>query len=256
MLRLDRIGDVLMSLPALHDLRAALPRRAHPPGGRRAGARRSRSSAPVDEVLVWSAPWAGRAAGRRADGFRALRAQGARRCARRRPTWRSTCRATCARSLLMRADRRAAARGLREHGRRATCSPHVVPLDETVSWVEQNRRAVAAVVGTAAPGAEPSDAAHAPRTARSPRGCSTTPGPRAPAAAGRRSTRAAGARSSSGRSRAGREVARACRRVRRDRPRHRLRRRTARWRERWRAAWRARAHRPHRPALACARRWR
>src|SRR5262245_25169546 len=58
-LRLDRIGDVLMSLPALADLRRALPRaRIRLAVGRWSEA--VARSAPVDEVLVWSAPWVGR----------------------------------------------------------------------------------------------------------------------------------------------------------------------------------------------------
>src|SRR5262249_10502734 len=59
-LRLDRIGDLLMSLPALADLRDAFPRaRIRLAVGRWSEeiARR----APVDELLVWSAPWVGRA---------------------------------------------------------------------------------------------------------------------------------------------------------------------------------------------------
>src|SRR5262245_3850444 len=58
-LRLDRIGDVLMSLPALQDLRTALPHaRIRLAVG--AWSAQLASSAPVDEVLVWSAPWVGR----------------------------------------------------------------------------------------------------------------------------------------------------------------------------------------------------
>src|SRR5687767_6954520 len=58
-LRLDRIGDVLMSLPALFDLRRALPgaRIRLAVGGWSEDVARL---APVDEVLVWSAPWVGR----------------------------------------------------------------------------------------------------------------------------------------------------------------------------------------------------
>src|SRR6266545_4282478 len=58
-LRLDRIGDLLMSLPALSDLRRAYPEaRIRLAVGRWSEeiARR----APVDDVLVWSAPWVGR----------------------------------------------------------------------------------------------------------------------------------------------------------------------------------------------------
>ena len=60
-LRLDRIGDVLMSLPALHDLREAAPRARI----RLAVGRWSEDIArgfPVNEVMVWSAPWVGRPA--------------------------------------------------------------------------------------------------------------------------------------------------------------------------------------------------
>src|SRR6188472_3945486 len=58
-LRLDRIGDVLMSLPALADLRRALPSaRLRLAVG--AWSEDVAAMAPVDEVLVWSAPWAGR----------------------------------------------------------------------------------------------------------------------------------------------------------------------------------------------------
>src|SRR5262249_34856827 len=55
-LRLDRIGDVLMSLPALSDLRAALPHaRIRLAVG--AWSEAIAKGAPVDDVLVWSAPW-------------------------------------------------------------------------------------------------------------------------------------------------------------------------------------------------------
>src|SRR5262249_30246235 len=58
-LRLDRIGDLVMSLPAPSGLRAARPAagvRWAVPAWSADVARR----APVDEVLVWSPPWAGR----------------------------------------------------------------------------------------------------------------------------------------------------------------------------------------------------
>jgi hypothetical protein len=60
-LRLDRIGDVIMSLPALADLRAALPRARIRLAVGRWGAEAART-APVDEILVWNAP-VGRASG-------------------------------------------------------------------------------------------------------------------------------------------------------------------------------------------------
>ncbi|MBP9948236.1 MAG: hypothetical protein KBH14_17645, partial [Vicinamibacteria bacterium] len=56
-LRLDRIGDVLMSLPAIHALREALPdAKIRLCVGE--WSREIAADAPVDEVLVWSAPWA------------------------------------------------------------------------------------------------------------------------------------------------------------------------------------------------------
>jgi ADP-heptose:LPS heptosyltransferase len=141
-LRLDRIGDVLMSLPALADLRAALPRarirlavgRWSEPIARRA---------PVDEVLVWSAPWAARR-GEERDGLRALwgRARGLR--AGRLDL-----------ALDLQGDLRSAFLMALTGARRrvgyantggAYLLTDVVALDETVSWVEQNRAAVAAAV--------------------------------------------------------------------------------------------------------------
>src|SRR5687768_13648164 len=69
-LRLDRMGDVLMSLPALHALRAALPQaRIRLAVGR--WSEPLARGAPVDEVLVWSAPWAARR-GEDRDGLREL----------------------------------------------------------------------------------------------------------------------------------------------------------------------------------------
>jgi ADP-heptose:LPS heptosyltransferase len=142
-LRLDRIGDVLMSLPALHDLREAAPRARI----RLAVGRWSEDVArgfPVDEVVVWSAPWVGRPAegaltfaglARRAHALRrdrielALDLQGDLRA-----------------SLLLwlsGAERRV---GYANTGGDYLLT-EVVPLDETVSWVEQNRRAVALATG-------------------------------------------------------------------------------------------------------------
>jgi ADP-heptose:LPS heptosyltransferase len=144
-LRLDRIGDVVMSLPALHDLRRALPQaRIRLAVGRwsEAVARR----APVDEVLVWSAPWVGRAAegawshlalARAARALRALRLDLA---------------------LDLQGDVRASGLMFLSGARHrvgyantggAYLLTRVVPLDETVSFVEQNRRAVEVALGAA-----------------------------------------------------------------------------------------------------------
>jgi ADP-heptose:LPS heptosyltransferase len=150
-LRLDRIGDLLMSLPALADLRRAYPgARIRLAVGRWSDeiARR----APVDDVLVWSAPWVGRPS------------EGAET---RRTLWR--------RALGLRADRLDLALDLQGDvraswlmaltGARARIGyantggarllTHVVALDETVSWIEQNRRAVAVAAGPEAMGAGP-----------------------------------------------------------------------------------------------------
>lgn len=144
-LRLDRIGDLLMSLPALHDLRDALPgariRLAVGPWGE-AIARR----APVDEVLVWSAPWAGRPS----DAAAGSAALARRAWALRRERLDL--------AIDLQGDVRAGAltwlTGARLRVGYANSGggwllTHVVPLDETVSWVEQNRRAVARIAGPA-----------------------------------------------------------------------------------------------------------
>ena len=146
-LRLDRIGDVLMSLPALLDLRAILPRaRIRLAVGR--WSEPVARSAPVDEVLVWSAPWAARR-GEERDGVREL--------------WR---RARALRAdridlaLDLQGDLRAAFLMALMGARRrvgyantggAYLLTDVVPLDETVSWVDQNRAAVARAVDLASP---------------------------------------------------------------------------------------------------------
>jgi len=150
-LRLDRIGDVLMSLPALGDLRAALPAaRIRLAVGR--WSEEVARSAPVDEVLVWSAPWVGRAA-EGADRLPAL--------ARKARSLRAT---PIDLALDLQGDVRASALMALTGARRragyantggAWMLTDVVPLDETVSWTEQNRRAVALVVGRAPGRARP-----------------------------------------------------------------------------------------------------
>jgi ADP-heptose:LPS heptosyltransferase len=150
-LRLDRIGDLLMSLPALSDLRQAYPdARIRLAAGRWSEeiARR----APVDEVLVWSAPWVGRPS----EGAESLHVLWRRARALRGPRIDL--------ALDLQGDVRAAGlmalTGARERVGYANTGgarllTRVVPLDETVSWVEQNRRAVAVAAGEAAIGRGP-----------------------------------------------------------------------------------------------------
>jgi ADP-heptose:LPS heptosyltransferase len=138
-----------MSLPALADLRRAYPAaRIRLAVGRWSEeiARR----APVDEVLVWSAPWVGRPS-EGAETRRALWAH-ARALRASRPDL----------ALDLQGDVRAAwlmaLTGARERVGYANTGgarllTRVVPLDETVSWIEQNRRAVGAAAGPAAMGA-------------------------------------------------------------------------------------------------------
>ena len=146
-LRLDRIGDLVMSLPALSDLRAAFPQariRLAVGAWSEPIARR----APVDEVLVWSAPWVGRAS----EGAESLRTLWARaRALRATPLdlaldLQGDVRA----SLLLWLSGARLRVGYANTGGGSLLT-HVVPLDETVSFVEQNRRAVAAVAGARAP---------------------------------------------------------------------------------------------------------
>jgi ADP-heptose:LPS heptosyltransferase len=145
-LRLDRIGDLLMSFPALHDLRRALPRariRLAVGGWNEEIAK----SAPVDEVLVWSAPWAGRPR-EGASSFGELRAA-ARALRPSPPDLALDLQGDVRASWLMRETGARWRAGYANTGGRYLLT-HVIPLDETVSWVEQNRRAVAVVVGTTA----------------------------------------------------------------------------------------------------------
>jgi ADP-heptose:LPS heptosyltransferase len=145
-LRLDRIGDLIMSLPALSDLRRAYPAaRIRLAVGRWSEeiARR----APVDEVLVWSAPWAGRPD----EG-----AESALRLARRARALRTSALDVAldlqgdVRAVGLMALTAARARVGYANTGGARLLTRVVALDETTSWVEQNRRAVAAVAGPAA----------------------------------------------------------------------------------------------------------
>jgi len=145
-LRLDRIGDVIMSLPALADLRAALPRARIRLAVGKWSADIART-APVDEVLVWSAPWVGRAR-EGADGSAEL-VRRARSLRKERLDLAIDLQGDVRASLLMRLTGARRRVGYANTGG-GWLLTDVVPLDETVSWVEQNRRAVTAVVGPAA----------------------------------------------------------------------------------------------------------
>jgi ADP-heptose:LPS heptosyltransferase len=142
-LRLDRIGDVLMSLPALGDLRAALPSaRIRLAVGR--WSEEVARSAPVDEVLVWSAPWAGR--GQEGAETAAALFQKARALRARPPDLALDLQGDVRASALLALSGAPRRVGYANTGG-SWLLTDVVPLDETVSWVEQNRRAVAQAVG-------------------------------------------------------------------------------------------------------------
>lgn len=144
-LRLDRIGDLVMSLPALADLRKALPNaRIRLAVGRWCA--EVAESAPVDEILVWSAPWVGRPS----EGSESVWAL-ARRA-------RALGGSPLDLAIDLQGDVRASwllwLTGARERVGYANTGggyllTDVVPLDETVPWVEQNRRAVAQALGCA-----------------------------------------------------------------------------------------------------------
>jgi ADP-heptose:LPS heptosyltransferase len=150
-LRLDRIGDVLMSLPALSDLRAALPA-AHIRLAVGAWSAEVAKSAPVDELLVWNAPWVGR----KDEGALSWPELAARARALRSERLDL--------ALDLTADPRAVLLGWLSGARRrfgygnagfGFLLTDVLPLDETVSWTEESRRAVAAAVGVPTPMGQP-----------------------------------------------------------------------------------------------------
>jgi ADP-heptose:LPS heptosyltransferase len=145
-LRLDRIGDVIMSLPALADLRAALPHARIRLAVGRWSAEIARS-APVDEVLVWSAPWVGRAT-EGAHGFADL-VRRARSLRKEALDLAIDLQGDVRSALLLRLTGARHRVGYANTGG-GWLLTEVVPLDETLPWVEQNRRAVAAAVGVSA----------------------------------------------------------------------------------------------------------
>lgn len=146
-LRLDRIGDVLMSLPALQALREALPdARIRLAVGE--WSREIARDAPVDEVLVWSAPWAGRAeegASSVAELWKAAR--GLRPT---RPDLAIDLQGDLRAMWLMAATGASARVGYANTGS-ASLLTSVVDLDESLNFVEQNRRAVEKAIGREIP---------------------------------------------------------------------------------------------------------
>jgi ADP-heptose:LPS heptosyltransferase len=142
-LRLDRIGDLVMSLPALHDLRRAFPE-AHVRLAVGAWSEEIARRAPVDEVLVWSAPWAGRPQ-EGALSFGAMRER-AKALAASPPDVALDLQGDVRASWLMHETGARRRVGYANTGGAYLLSD-AVPLDETVSWVEQNRRAVAVLAG-------------------------------------------------------------------------------------------------------------
>jgi ADP-heptose:LPS heptosyltransferase len=142
-LRLDRIGDVVMCWPALEALRRLLPSaRIRLAVGR--WSRTLATGAPVDELLEWSAPWVGRAS-EGADTFGALlaRARGLRSA---RLDLALDLQGDVRANLLLAASGARRRVGYANTGGAALLT-HVVPLDERVAWVEQNLRAVEVALG-------------------------------------------------------------------------------------------------------------
>ncbi|MEO8499265.1 MAG: glycosyltransferase family 9 protein [Vicinamibacteria bacterium] len=146
-LRLDRIGDVLMSLPALAALRASIPdARIRLAVG--AWSRDIAKDAPVDEVLVWSAPWVGRPDEGASSLFKLMGA--ARACRARRPDLAIDLQGDLRATWLMAATGARSRVGYANTGS-ASLLTSIVELDENVSFVEQNYRAIEAALGHQAP---------------------------------------------------------------------------------------------------------
>ena len=146
-LRLDRIGDVLMSLPAIRALRDALPDAKI----RLAVGEWSREiarDAPVDEVLVWSAPWVGRPDEGASSVLSLLRVARSRRA--RRPDLAIDLQGDSRAAWLMAATGARARVGYANTGSAALLTA-IADLDEGVSFVEQNHRAIEAALGRPIP---------------------------------------------------------------------------------------------------------
>jgi heptosyltransferase-2/heptosyltransferase-3 len=128
-----------MCLPALFDLRAAAPRaRIRLVVGR--WSEQVARGFPVDEVLVWSAPWVGRPE-EGAESFSSLWSK-ARALRREGIDVGFDLQGDLRAALLLWATGTRVRVGYANTGGEYLLSL-VAPLDETVSWVEQNRRTVA-----------------------------------------------------------------------------------------------------------------
>ena len=137
-LRLDRLGDLIMSLPALHELRCALPE-AHIALAVGRWCEAIAERAPVDEILRWSAPWVGR---RREGRTSVLALVRAARALRQQPPDLAIDLQGDVRATLLMALTGARHRVGYVNTGGGWMLTHAVPLDETVSWVDQNRLAV------------------------------------------------------------------------------------------------------------------
>lgn len=146
-LRLDRIGDVLMSLPALHALRQALPEaRIRLAVGE--WSREVAEDAPVDEVLVWNAPWAGRPD----EGASTLPEIFARaRALRSLPLDLAIDLQGDVRAVWLMAMTGAKRRAGYANTGSSALLTDIVDLDEDLNFVEQNRRAIDTALGARSP---------------------------------------------------------------------------------------------------------
>ena len=144
-LRLDRIGDVLMTLPAIAGLREEFPE-AKVRLAVGVWSLEIARDAPVDEVLVWSAPWVGR----RDEG--ALSVSELLRVARssRVPDLAIDLQGDLRAMWLMAATRARARVGYANTGSAALLTS-IVDLDEEASCVEQNYRAIETAIGRKIP---------------------------------------------------------------------------------------------------------
>jgi len=146
-LRLDRIGDVLMSLPAIHALREMLPD-AKISLAVGEWSREIAADAPVDEVLVWSAPWAGRPHEGASTATALFAEARARRI--RPPDLAIDLQGDLRAIWLMSATAARARVGYANTGSAALLTA-VIDLDENVNFVEQNYRAIETALGRSVP---------------------------------------------------------------------------------------------------------